>query len=210
MRCVCCLVFLVGLAILPGCVLAQKGGDGEVRLIASFEDPDVLKRYYSSGDMAISERHVTDGERSLRVSYGMVRPSLSVTSGPQAWDFRGYEKLKLDVYLEGAPMTVTLRVSDSSGKTYTSWYYLIREGRNVLEYAILGMSSVLDVSRVNGLRFSSENAYTETYVMDVSDLARAAILYLDRVRITRGDRQPQNFTLPKTGAQLRPMLALIQ
>jgi len=101
MRYVCCLMFLIVLAIPLGRVLAQEGGDEGVRLVASFEDPDALKRYYSSGDMMISNRYVTHGENSLKVSYGMVQPSLSVTSGPQAWDFREYEKLKLDVYPRG-------------------------------------------------------------------------------------------------------------
>lgn len=206
MRYVCWLMFFAMLVIPLGRALAREGGDGEVRVIASFEDPDVLKRYYSSGDMALSDRYVTHGENSLKVSYGMVQPSLSVTSGPEAWDFREYEKLKLDVYLEGAPMTVTLRISDSSGKTYTSWYYLIREGHNVLEYSILGMGSVVDISRVNGLRFSSENVYAETYVMDVSDLGsgegglRAAILYLDRVRLTRGE-EDDDWLLPEGEAE---------
>jgi hypothetical protein len=188
-----CIVLVVMLGVLSWQAPAQERTYTGARLLASFETQSELARCDSSGEMSLSEKHITQGKRALKISYGIVRPSFEMTTGDTVWDFSGHDKLKLDIYLDGAPMIVTMRISDKPGKTYTSWYYLIREGYNVVEYSILGMSSVIDVSQVSYFRFSTESAYTQTYVVDASELdsgrpePKAAIIYMDNLRLTRGE-----------------------
>ena len=184
---------IVGFALLVARLsLAQTAPD--TRILFSFEDREEAAAWTSNGSLVVTRGFPTHGKRSLAMRFGMVRPTFSCAA-PDAvrgdgWDFRGYDKLRLDATLIGSPMTVTMRATDADGATYTSWYYLIRPGRSVVEYAIHGMDREIDVSRVVDLRFSTEQAYTESYRVEASETGAgdpiAATLHIDKLRLVRG------------------------
>jgi len=173
-----------------GVLSVNASGSEQTKLLDSIETQDRANRWNSSGTITLSAKHAADGERSLRIAYDQVAPSFGI-SGFDA-DISGYRKIKFDVYLEGAPMTVNARFKDTSGNVYTSWYYLINKGFNVIEYSIAGLATKIDTKHFAGFEAKSDSAYSGSYVADISEMdgkqgpQRAAIVYIDNLRLTKG------------------------
>jgi len=148
------------------------GRGGQTGLVLSFERGEEESLVGGAAARRFVHQHATNGTRALRVDLSEPAPILTLHAQRQPFDFSGWEKLKLDVYRDGPPLTVNLRVRDDAGRTYTAWYYLIQPGFQVVEYSILGMSSALDVSRVNSLEFFASE--------------RSGVLYVDNVRLSKG------------------------
>ncbi|MHC4396462.1 MAG: hypothetical protein ACYS1A_12485 [Planctomycetota bacterium] len=180
------LVVITGLGILP----VNAALTEQAKLLDSIETQDRLKKWNSSGTITLSGKHVTEGEHSLRIAYDQVNPAFGVAGFDV--DISGYGKIKFDAYLEGAPMTVNARFRDTSGNVYTSWYYLINNGYNVIEYSIAGLATEIDTKHFAGFEAKSDSAYSGSYVADISEMdgkegpQRAAIVYIDNLRLTKG------------------------
>ncbi len=165
----------------------------ERKLLLSFETEAEAASVTTNGTKALSTLHATDGRSSIRLAFDAVAPSFGVPLAPHA-DFTGYDRLKIDTYLHGLPVVLSLRASDAAGARYTSWYHLVNEGRQTIEFSIQGMASKIDVSRVSELRFWAEDKLpTASYRVDASgdpesvDLGRhSSVIFLDNVRLHRG------------------------
>lgn len=168
----------------------NASGSEQAKLLDSIETQDRVNKWNSSGTITLSAKHAAEGEHSLRIAYDQVAPSFGI-SGFDV-DISGYRKIKFDVYLEGAPMTVNARFKDTSGNVYTSWYYLINKGFNVIEYSIAGLATKIDTKHFAGSEAKSDSAYSGSYVADISEMdgkegpQRAAIVYIDNLRLTKG------------------------
>jgi len=170
------------------CTLAEE------KVLFDFETPTSQVAWEANGETALSAAHATRGKKALRIAFGQVRPQFGIraASGPHDWS--GHEKLELDTYLVGPPIVVTFRISDTAGNTYTCWYYLIRQGRQTIEYSIPGMAARIDVSRVDRFWFTAESSLpAATYMVEQQEggervvlRERAAVLYIDNVRLHSG------------------------
>ncbi len=181
------LLFVIsGRGVLP----VNASGTEQAKLLDSIETQDRAKKWNSSGAITLSGKHATEGEHSLRIAYDQVAPSFGVDGFDV--DISGYRKIKFDAYLEGAPMTVNARCKDTNGNVYTSWYYLINKGYNVIEYSIVGLATKIDTKHFAGFEARSDSAYSGSYVADISEMdgkqgpQRAAIVYIDNLRLTKG------------------------
>ena len=169
---------------------AGAGAKEESKLLDSVESQNRTKAWTSSGTISLSKKHATEGNHSLRIAYDQVSPNFGLAG--LDIDISGYRKVKFDVYLEGAPMTVSARFKDTNGNVYTSWYYLINEGFNTIEYSIAGLATKIDTKHFAGFNAASESAYSGSYVADISEMdgttgpKRAAIIYIDNLRVTKG------------------------
>ncbi|MHC4737579.1 MAG: hypothetical protein ACYS9Y_01610, partial [Planctomycetota bacterium] len=173
-----------------GVLTVNANGTEQAKLLDSIETQDRVNRWNSSGTITLSGKHATEGEHSLRIAYDQVAPSFGIAGFDV--DISGYRKIKFDAYLEGAPMTVNARFKDTSGNVYTSWYYLINKGFNVIEYSIAGLATKIDTKHFAGFEARSDSAYSGSYVADISEMdgkkgpQRAAIVYIDNLRLTKG------------------------
>jgi hypothetical protein len=150
----------------------------ESMLISSIETPLELNNLWSSnGPNSLSTEHVTDGTYSMRIDYGpLSTPEFEFQYN--SVDVSAYDKIKLDVYLEGTPVVVTTKFTQSGWVAeYRSWYYLIEEGQHTIEYAIHGLASIIDTSQLFRISFRADTAYVGT---------NQATLYVDNLRATRG------------------------
>ena len=199
------LMVLVLLGLSAGVLFGQGA---EEKLLWGFERGEEVAAWEANGELAPSAVRTTQGERALRIAFPEVRPTFGLRAGRGPYDFSGYDKLLLDVFLVGTPMVVTFRVTDTAGDTYTSWYYLLREGRHTIEYSVLGMASRVDLSRVDRFWFTAESSLpAATYMVEqeptgerVALGARSAVLYLDNVRLHRGP-QDDTWLLPPPEAK---------
>jgi len=139
-----------------GAGLARGWAADETKLLLSFEDDAALLACDGSATRQLVPDNATDGGQALRVDLTEPTPILALRAGDEPFDFTGWEKVQLDAYREGPPITWNLRVRDRKGSSYTAWYYLLRPGPNVVEYSVPGMASVLDVSQVDTLSFFTE------------------------------------------------------
>ncbi|MHC4739336.1 MAG: carbohydrate binding domain-containing protein [Planctomycetota bacterium] len=150
----------------------------ESMLISSIETPLELNNLWSSnGPNSLSTEHVTDGTYSMRIDYGPLSlPEFEFQYN--SVDVSAYDKIKVDVYLEGTPVVITARFWQSGwAASYRSWYYLIEEGQHTIEYAIPGLASEMDTSQLFIMTFRADTAYVGT---------NQATIYVDNLRATRG------------------------
>jgi len=105
----------------------------ESMLISSIETPLELNTWWSStGPNSLSTEHVTDGTYSMRIDYGpLSQPVFEFQYN--SVNVSAYDKIKLDVYLEGTPMVISARFWESGwAASYRTWsVYLIEEGHRV-------------------------------------------------------------------------------
>jgi hypothetical protein len=182
---------------------AAPAPQAETKPLLSFEQETDLAAIATNGAKALAARHATEGKHSLQLSFDAVAPQFALPFAAPA-DFSGYERLKIDTTLAGLPLVLTLRVRDAAGARYTSWYHLVNEGRQTIEYSIRGMASKVDVSKVAELHFAAEDRLpTASYRVDASsaqekvDLGKhSSVLFLDHVRLHRGPHDDSWLTPP--------------
>ena len=150
-----------------------------IKVLASFERRRMdLERgpwRSNTGGGGVTREHATDGERSLWTTFPRAAAVLWSTTGALAEDWSGYEKLKLDVYLDGSPLILTIQVTDQDGVRYTVPYYYVRPGTNTVEVNLVGAARVVDIGHIAS--FSLRAARSP----EGSNKA-----YLDNLRLTRG------------------------
>jgi hypothetical protein len=96
-------------------------------LLFSFENEEELK-FISGAPHQISQEHATKGSKTLKIELSPENPSITLTAQGKTFDFQGFDELMLDVYREGKPITLNLRILDQAGNRYNCWYYLLRPG----------------------------------------------------------------------------------
>lgn len=151
------------------------------KLLFSFESPEEITLWEGPAKLQLTREHSTEGQNALQVDL-FPEGGAFVIRAKEPLNLSGYKKLKLDVYREGDPITLNLRVHDKKGNRYVSWYYIVRPGFNVLEYSIWGMESAVDVSQVDYLVLYSEHP--------------RGTLFIDNIRLTRG-KDDDSWLLPK-------------
>jgi len=145
----------------------------EEKGLQSFESSDALQGWRASGAMSLVTDHATKGKQALRVV--LEKMGSSIGAEGLNWDLRGYDKLKLDILNDGPPVIVTLKVTDKAGRTYQSWYYLIKTGYNRVEYIIDGFASAMNISQISSFNLRID-----------AETPRPVTFYMDNIRITRG------------------------
>ncbi len=162
------------LASFPSVLQAEQ-----TKLISSIETQSQLDSQWSSskGTMSLSSEHVTHGSHSLKIDFEPgVAPQFEFRNG--LTDVSSFDKIKFDIYLEGTPMIITAKFTQSGwAASYRSWYYLYNEGFNTIEYSIPGIASKVDTSRLFIINFYAESPYTGD---------NHATLYIDNLRATKG------------------------
>lgn len=176
---------LVGLISLV-CVIAPNRANPkpaqESKVLFSFEAASEVGQCSGAANLQIVTQNATDGRNALRVDMTAPSPIFIIKSGEKPLNFSGWDKVKLDVHREGEPVNLTLRVYDRKGNQYTSWYYFVHSGFNVVEFSIWGMSGAIDVSQVDRLAFFCERP--------------SGALVIDNIRLTRGE-DDDSWLLPK-------------
>ena len=93
-------------------------------LIASFESHAEMKRWkVNGGTMEQTNQHATDGEKSAQITlFPGEYPGCSTKSFARDW--RGYQRLTLDVFLTSdTPLVLTIRINDElHNEDYTDRY----------------------------------------------------------------------------------------
>jgi hypothetical protein len=151
-------------------------------LLFSFEKEEELK-FLSGAPHQVSTEHTTQGKKSVKIELSSDNPYFTLTALEKSFNFQDFDKLRLDIYREGKPITLNLRIFDQAGNRYNCWYYLLRPGFNVVEYSIWGMSSSLNISQIRDLTFYSEQPN--------------GTLFMDNIRLVRGE-EDDSWLLPKT------------
>lgn len=180
--------FLVLFAIILGPIYGTTKTQTK-HLIFSFEAPKDLQ-YFDGAPREIVRKHSTEGKMALKIELSEEHPFFIVSFQEKNLDCKGWEKLKLDIYREGEPITLNLRIFDNNGNRYNFWYYLLHPGLNIVEYSILGMSSTLDISHLKEFTFYSEQP--------------SGSLYVDNIRLIRGE-EDDTWLIPKD--KPKPMLS---
>ena len=129
----------------------------------------------NTGGGGTTREHATDGERSLWTTFPRAAAVLWSTTGALAEDWSGYEKLKLDVYLDGSPLILTIQVTDKDGVRYTVPYYYVRPGTNTVEVNLAGAARVVDIGHIANLSLRAARSPEGSNKV-----------YLDNLRLTRG------------------------
>ncbi|GIV20637.1 MAG: hypothetical protein KatS3mg023_2388 [Armatimonadota bacterium] len=156
-------LWTVGVAIvifwLPsGCgrVLQPIKPSAAERLLFSFERPTMLPMVGGTAPRALVTEHATDGKRSLRLNLSPGNETVIIDSGGFPLDWRGWRVLKVDVYREGAPLSLNLRITDVHQRRHWVWNKRITPGANTLEYDIPSLRGKMDLSAVTELMWYAE------------------------------------------------------
>ncbi|MHC4738526.1 MAG: carbohydrate binding domain-containing protein, partial [Planctomycetota bacterium] len=149
-------------------------------LISSIESQQELNNWWSAeGPNSLSTDHVTDGTYSLKIDFGpLSQPEFEFMKSSSV-DVSQFDKIKMDVYLEGSPMFIEARFWQSGwAASYRTWsIYLIKEGHQTIEYSIPGLASEMDTAQLFIINFTQNSAYVGT---------NQATIYIDNLRATRG------------------------
>ena len=106
------------------------GMDKEARksgMLFSFESEEELK-FISGAPHQISQEHATKGSKALKIELSPENTYFTLTAQEKPFNFQDFDKLRLDVYIEGKTITLNLRILDQAGNRYDCWYYLLRPG----------------------------------------------------------------------------------
>ncbi|MEJ5250815.1 MAG: hypothetical protein HPY54_08475 [Chthonomonadetes bacterium] len=141
------------------------------RLLFSFERRTMLPLYEGTASRAIVSEHATHGKHALRLKLSPKRETIILPMGGFPSDWRGWRTLKVDVYRDGGPLTVNLRISDAHGKRHWIWSTRISPGANTLAYDIPSLQGRVDLSAVAELMWYAEQP--------------EGVIYLDNVRLSR-------------------------
>jgi len=170
--------------VLAPLVLAAlaAGAEYQEKLLHTFEAGAEGWTAANGASLSTAAEHATDGRRSLKVNFSRAQSYFELGS---KLNLKGWDKLKLDVFNSGQPFNVTLRANDAAGHSYTCWYQRLGRGKNTLEYALRGFASrVPQKGKVASLDLSQ---MTLINIRADQKIPRPVDVYIDNVRLTRGD-----------------------
>ncbi len=149
----------------------------EAQLLNSFESQNELRLCNAAtGSLSLSNKHATHASYSAKFDFTSGNPRFTIRINNPT-DITQYRKVKFDVFVEGAPVTVTAKFHDNAGNTYTSWYYLYNSGHNVVEYAVHGIDTKINPTQLSSIDFSTEKTLAT---------GTTSTLYIDNLRLTSG------------------------
>lgn len=149
-------------------------GPQDAKVLASFEPDEEVEAGSTVASLSTSPERATEGRRALLLDFAGTERVVLRLRPKGAWDFRGFDKLMLDVWREGPPFTVNTKFVDGSGRRYVVWYYLVRPGFNVVEYSLRGMKGAIDLSDIREMTM-----WTERKV--------GGRMWVDNLRLTKGE-----------------------
>lgn len=172
-----------------GCGHAGFGGARKgvaVTLPMSFENAEDEKGVFGEAGFERVSQHATDGKYAAKVDLNKPEAGFGLRSEGPTMDFSKGDKIKFDIFREGDPCTINFRVRDKNQKSYSAWYYLIRPGKNVVEFSVHGMAGSVDVSAVREFWFYSEQ--------------QSGVVFVDNIRLTSGV-DDDSWQIPETPAR---------
>jgi hypothetical protein len=182
---VACLLAVPLLVMLAPAVRGAQAPESQpaIKVIGTFENiKDIdLERgaWHSNTGGGISRQHATDGQQSLWTAFSRADAVLASTASGLPNDWSGYEKLCIDAFVEGAPVALTITLTDRNGNRYRVPHYYVRAGANTIEVNLAGAAAAapeaLDLAHVVGLAFLCERAPE-----------RQNTTFVDNIRLTRG------------------------
>lgn len=168
---------IVGL-VLAMCALAGCGRAPQAvrpsppeRLLFSFERPTMLPIYGGTASRTLVAEHATHGRRSLCVRFSAKNETVTLDTGSFPMDWRGWHTLKADIYRDGAPLRLNLRISDAQGRHHWIWGIHLAPGANTLAVDISSLQGHIDLSAVTELMWYAEQP--------------TGAVYLDNIRLSR-------------------------
>ncbi len=167
---------------------AQEAGQGAVvKVLASFEGPVDTERGFWRSNIGtrVSPEHSTHGRQSLLMYFSREDAALWSTTRAFDNDWSDYEKLKIDVFLDGIPLVFSIQLSDQEQNRYSIPFYFLRPGANTIEVNLEGAGQVLDLKQVSKL-----------LLRKTRQTRGRAGCYFDSIRLTRGvaDTVPAELT----------------
>ena len=171
-------IVALGLAALA----ASVAWADEVTLVSSFEQPEDVARLAGVSGIEQVMGLTSHGRASVAVTFTDQERSLDL-SALLPTDWRGYDRLRIDVLNPGRPCLFTLRVDDAlydpqdpaERHTISSWYHGTRTGSNTLEFIVPGFAEDADLSQVKSVLLRYE-----------SPLPKPHSVAIDNVRFVRG------------------------
>ena len=168
------------LVMLP--LAGRAGGDPQqtqpaIKILTSFEkqfDPE-RGPWRSNTGGGTTRLHATHGSRSLWTVFSHAGAVLWCVRKTLEEDWSGYEKLKVDVFVDGVSVVLTIELRDRDGNRYIIPYYHLRPGPNTVEVDLRGLAEQLDIKRITNIFFRA-----------VRNPAGRNTCYFDSVRLTRG------------------------
>ncbi|MDW8103953.1 MAG: hypothetical protein RMK92_02975 [Armatimonadota bacterium] len=156
----------VALALMASCHIlrVESPPSPSERLLFSFERRTMLPMLGGTAARILTAEHATHGKHSLRLRLSPGHETVILDTGGFPMDWRGWKVLRVDVYRQGEPLVVNLRVSDAHGKRHWVWSQRLRPGANTLEYDLPSMSDKIDLSAVAELMWYAENPSGEVYL----------------------------------------------
>lgn len=112
----------------------------------------------------IVAEHATHGQHALHVKLSPRRETTILDTRSFPMDWRSWRTLKVDVYREGLPTALNLRITDAHDKRYWVWGTRIQPGANTIAYDIPSMKDKIDLSAVTELMWYAEQPSGELYV----------------------------------------------
>ena len=112
-------------------------------------------------------KHATHGNHCLRVAFSSGRDAVILDTGAFPMDWRGWQTLKVDVYREGAPTTLHLRITDSHSRRGWVWNMRILTGANTLEYHIPSLEDKVDLSAITEVMWCAEQPSGQVYLDNI-------------------------------------------
>jgi hypothetical protein len=86
-------------------------------------------------------------------------------------DWRGWQWLRVDMYREGPPTALNLRLSDAHGKRMWIWNIRVSPGANTLQHDLASLREQIDLSAISELMWYAEQP--------------SGTIYMDAVRLSR-------------------------
>jgi hypothetical protein len=141
------------------------------RVLYSFERQIYSPLYGGTASRAIVAQHATHGQHALRLRFSPGRETIILDTGGFPMDWREWQWLRVDMYREGPPTALNLRLSDAHGKRMWIWNIRVSLGANTLQHDLASLREQIDLSAISELMWYAEQP--------------SGTLYMDAVRLSR-------------------------
>lgn len=166
-------IVVLGLAALA----ASVAWADEVTLVSSFEQPEEVERLAGVSGIEQVVGLTSHGLASAAVTFTSDEKSLDL-SALLPTDWRGYDRLRIDVLNPGRACLFTLRVDDAlydpqdpaERHTISSWYHRARTGSSTLEFILPGFAEDADLSQVKSVLLRYESPLTRPHSVAIDNL----------------------------------------
>jgi len=126
-----------------------------VKILTSFEGrAGSGKNAWSSNvPKGVTFKHATHLKQSFWVMLRSTGARVQSPSRLLEADWSGFERLLLDVFVEGSPFALDIEILDQHGSSYLVPAYYLRSGANTIEVDLAGAATELDLTAIDRLLF---------------------------------------------------------